>query len=109
MLFRGSLLGFAERSTPEEAGTLTLTGETLEYRPDGAGAAESWPLLGIRAVQTSSRSVQVRSPEGALLQFRFPEDSPKRWDELLRGAITRLWRATGRGEISEFQPRITTR
>lgn len=109
VVFRGSLLGFAERSTPEETGILTLAGDLLAYRADGASATEEWPLLEIRAVQTSSRSVQVRLSGGDLVQFGFPEDSPKRWDELLRARIARLWRETGRGEVTEFQPRITTR
>lgn len=107
--FRGSLLGFCERNSPEERGILTVTGEVLSYRPDGATEPRRWSLLELRAVQTSSRSVQVRTPDGELLQFEFPQDSPRRWDELLRTLISRRWRQEGRGRITEFQPRITTR
>jgi hypothetical protein len=41
-----------------------------------------------------------------LVLFRFVEDSPRRWDELLRHAVARRWEALGRGTIREFQPRI---
>lgn len=107
--FRGSILGFAERNSPEEEGALVVTDEELTYRPDEAEEPRRWLLLEIRAVQTSSRSVQIRTPEGEVVQFRFPDDSPRRWDELLRALIARRWRQDGRGEITEFQPRISTR
>ncbi len=112
--YRGGLLGFAEAMGEEASGTLELT-ETALILGSGAGAgggsedgnpSESWPLLQIRAVQTSSSSLQFSPSTGGLVQLRFPDDSPFRWETLLRGALRRAYQREGLGEIVEFQPRI---
>ena len=108
----GELLGFAEAMGEPTTGTLQLTEEALILR--GGGPAESegedpskvWPLLEIRAVQTSSSSLQFSPSAGGLVQLRFTDDSPFRWEILLRKALRAAYRREGLGEIVEFQPRI---
>lgn len=110
---RGELLGFAEALGPPVSGHLRLTDDSLRFRAGGEGGRgageEQWPLLEIRAVQTSSRALQV-VPGGnrGVLHFEFPQDSPRRWEELLHLALRRVYRKAGLGEIVEFQPRIVT-
>lgn len=121
--WNGHLLGFAEAMGEAAPGVLTLHEESLEIRMDpGAppalgteegGAQEEagllvWPLLELRAVQTSSSSLQFSPSSGGLVELRFPQDSPFRWESLLREALRRAYRRAGRGEIVEFQPRIVT-
>jgi hypothetical protein len=106
--YRGSLQGFAERLGEPVAGTLRLTAEHLALSSAEEGV-DRWPLLAIGAIQTSSSSLQISPSEGGVVQFRFEEDSPKRWDDLLRLAVRRAYRREGRGEIIEFQPRIRSR
>ena len=110
----GELLGFAEAMGEPTLGSLQLTKEALILwtgtgESDGSergNPSETWPLLEIRAVQTSSSSLQVSPPRGGLVQFRFASDSPFRWETLLRYALRRAYRTAGLGEIVEFQPRI---
>jgi hypothetical protein len=110
----GELLGFAEAMGEAASGTLELSDEALTLR-SGAGAgggseegnpSKSWPLLQIRAVQTSSSSLQFSPSTGGLVELRFLDDSPFRWEALLRDALQRAYRREGLGEIVEFQPRI---
>ena len=113
--FRGELLGFAETLGAGVPGVLEITDEALTFSPTGApeshsGSEElgrSWPLLDIRAVQTSSSSLQISPREGGLVQFRFRLDSPRRWEELLHLVLREAYRGAGLGEITEFQPRIS--
>jgi hypothetical protein len=112
----GELMGFAEAMGDPTYGTLELTSEVLILQRDAGGAdpppealrKEKWPLLDIRAVQTSSSSLQFSPMSGGLVEFKFPEDSTFRWETLLRGALRRAYRRAGLGEIVEFQPRIVT-
>jgi hypothetical protein len=116
----GRLLGFAEAMGEVVSGTLELTGENLTLRtesvlkPTGSSVSEatasviSWPLLEIRAVQTSSSCLQFSPASGGLVEFRFPHDSPFRWENLLRATLREVYRREGLGEIVEFQPRIVT-
>ena len=111
---RGELLGFAEAMGDPFPGTLRLTSTALILwtgtRPKGGSGpgnpSETWPLLGIGAVQTSSNSLQFSPSGGGLVEFRFPEDSPYRWETLLRTALRKAYRRENLGEIIEFQPRI---
>ncbi len=121
---KGELQGFAERLGESREGVLEITAEAmLLWAPGalddeegrgpgtaahGASPMESWKLMDIRAVQTSSRALQISPKEGGLVQFRFPEDSPKRWEELLKSALRHRYEQEGRGTILEFQPRIVT-
>jgi hypothetical protein len=106
--YHGSLQGFAEKLNEPVEGTLRLTEEELSLSAPGAGM-ERWPLLTLGAIQTSSSSLQISPKEGGVVQFRFEDDSPKRWEDLLRLAVRRAYRRQGRGEIIEFQPRIRSR
>ncbi|MFH1765451.1 MAG: hypothetical protein ABIF09_14780 [Gemmatimonadota bacterium] len=110
----GELLGFAEAMGKPALGSLQLTDEALvlsavpgeqEGTPEG-NASEIWLLLEIRAVQTSSSSLQFSPSGGGLIQLKFPDDSPFRWEALLRDALRRAYRRAGLGGIVEFQPRI---
>jgi hypothetical protein len=106
--FRGELLGFAEVFGPSTPGVLAIDPEGLTFQPDDAagGKAERWLLLDIRAVQTSSSSLQFVPAEGGLIQCRFQSDSTRRWESLLRAALKAIYRLKGLGEIVEFQSRI---
>ena len=115
--FRGELLGFAERLGAGVPGVLEITDEALTFSPTvtseshsgSEGIGRSWPLLDIRAVQTSSSALQISPRDGGLVQFRFRLDSPRRWEELLHLALREAYRGAGLGEITEFQPRIWAR
>jgi hypothetical protein len=110
----GELLGFAEALDRPLSGTVRLTRDALILCSDGCGepgsalgeSREIWPLLDIRAVQTSSSSLQFSPSGGGLVQLRFRNDSPFRWEAMLRTALRQAYRREGMGEIVEFQPRI---
>lgn len=119
--WEGQLLGFAEAMGEPTQGSLHLTRDSLRFSRDskGFGAGEErfeaengafpttqWKILSIRALQTSSRALQFSPASGGLLEFRFPNDSPFRWEGLLRETMRRVYRENGLGEIVEFQPRI---
>jgi hypothetical protein len=119
--YRGRLLGFAERFGGGTPGVLHLSDDalTLHPAPPGATPADAlsqgtpgptpqrrWALDDIRSLQTSSSSVQITTATDGVVLFRFVRDSPRRWDELLRHAISRRWRGMGKGRVQEFQPRI---
>jgi hypothetical protein len=104
--FGGELLGFAEAMGGGVSGTLDLSKESLTLRTGPEAEREDWPLLHIRAVQTSSSTLQFSPVSGGLVEFRFPNDSPFRWETLLRESLRLAYRREGLGEIVEFQPRI---
>lgn len=106
--YRGTLLGFVEHFARSRPGILRLDRRALRFS-DKAGGVRLWPLRDLRAVQTSSSVVQVSPPEGGVAAFRFLDDSPRRWEDLLRAYLQDAWRAEGRGEIIEFQPHIRSR
>jgi len=97
-----------ERFGPPRDGVLALCADRLRFTPD-AGEAEEWIFDEVTAVQPSSSTLQVKARRRPVVSFRFPEDSARFWEELLCAVIRRHYRATGRGEIIEFQPRIVTR
>lgn len=110
----GELLGFAEAMGETRVGILEISGRALTLRPNPRGEEgpqrsagwKTWDLLDIRAVQTSSSCLQFSPSTGGLLEFRFPNDSPYRWETLLRDALRKAYRREGLGEIVEFQPRV---
>jgi hypothetical protein len=106
--YRRRLIGFVESRGPALSGRLTLYHDRIDFKPD-AGPARTWALLDVRAIQTASASVQISPLEGGVVTFRILGDSPRRWEDLVRTRIRNAWRAAGRGEIIEFQPRIRTR
>lgn len=106
--YRRDLLGFVERRGAPRSGTLRLTGHRLEF-VEATGRSHSWRLLDLRAVQTASASLQISPLGGGVVTFRVVDDSPRRWEDLLRTRLREAWRSAERGEIVEFQPRIRTR
>ena len=104
---RGALLGFAESMGPKAPGTITVERETVSI-DDGRPASGRWRLLDIRAVQAASRSLQLSLPGDELVQLRFLNDSPRRWEILMRLLIADAYERAGRGRVAEFQPRIVT-
>ena len=61
-----------------------------------------------RGYRTPPDSFRIWNNDDTSQEFKFPEDSPFRWEALLRENLRRAYRAAGRGEIVEFQPRIVT-
>lgn len=108
--FRGQVLGFVEQLGEGEPGELTVTEEALSFLADGqpAGQERTWTLLGIRAVQSASSSIQISPSEGGVVLFKFESDSPVRWERLVKQAMQRAYERAGRGQIKEFQPRIVS-
>ena len=117
----GDLVGFHEVLRPPRPGILELRRELLTFLPargdrsrvngDASGITEplTWRLLEIRAIQTSSKSVQIAPKVGGLVDFRFQGQSPMQWDGVLQRAVQQAYERAGLGEIVEFQPRIVTR
>jgi 1-acyl-sn-glycerol-3-phosphate acyltransferase len=104
----GALLGFSEQRGEAVDGELTALDEAVRFTPDD-GAPREWTYLEISSLQASSSSVQIASDDGSVVQFKFPEDSSRRWEDLLRGLISRAWEGAGRGRVVEFQPRVLVR
>jgi hypothetical protein len=104
----GRFINRIEEYGPKQPATLEMRLEALIYRPEGYGGRE-WPFDAITAVQTSSGTLQLNLRDHPLVSFRFLDDSLVLWELLLHAALRRFYRRTGRGEITEFQPRIVTR
>lgn len=106
---KGAYLNRVERFGPETEGELELREDRLVFRSRDPGAAEiRWSLERLTAVQASSKSLQIKERNRPLASFRFVDDSIFLWEQLLNEALRRLYRRSGKGEIVEFQPRITT-
>ena len=106
--YRGVLRGFAERMGPGAPGTVTVDRERIHVEC-GDRRSGSWRHLDLGAVQASSSSLQLSLPGDQLVQLRFVDDSPRRWETLMRRLITDAYERAGRGRVVEFQPRIVTR
>jgi len=102
------VLGFRETDGERLEGVLRLEGDDLTLEEDGGGR-RVWPLAELTAIQSASSVVQVKARNRPVATFRFHTGSPRLWEELLQHALRRVYRARGRGEIREFQPRIVTR
>lgn len=98
----------------ETPGTLTLRADGCVVAEGGEGAGTSggepggewWGLETLTAVQTSSKSLQIKRRGEPLVSFRFLDDSVYLWERLIRAVLRDFYARTGRGEILEFQPRI---
>jgi hypothetical protein len=101
------VLGFYEELEPEAEGRLQIDDRGLRVIV-GSEVPFDGPWDLIRAVQTSSRTLQVNLKGDVLFSFRFLSDSPRRWEELLHDCLRAHYRASGL-EVREFQPRIVTR
>ncbi len=66
------------------------------------------PLVQLRAIQTASSSLQITTPKEGLLDLRFPMDSSRRWEDLLRTAVDHAHQKAGNGSVLEFQPVVLT-
>ncbi len=104
----GRLVGWVERPPPPVEGFLEVTDEELGFRAVGIHELR-WPLDTLTALQVSTRSLQIGVRYVGTVQLTFPEASTYRWEELLQHLVREAWRRRGRGEITEFQPRITGR
>jgi len=107
--YRGRLFGFVEVLGEPAVATLRLTEEGLEILNGDGRPEEGWSLMELRAVQSTSSSLQIYTADGELVQFRFGDASPLYWESLLHRALRKAYRESGRGEIVEFQPRISVR
>jgi hypothetical protein len=119
---RGELLGYVERPGPPRTGTLRLHSHHLEFtartrRSTGRElhdqevpepGVQRWLLRDLRALQTSSASLQLSPLSGEVIEFTFSSHSPLLWAQLLEARLRAIWLEEGRGEIVEFQPRIRT-
>lgn len=105
---RGKLMGMIERLGPPVSGRLELAADSLLFRSD-EGEERHWPTDCITAIQASSSSLQIKVVGEYPVSFKFPETSPRRWELMLEEALRHHYRRLGRGEIVEFQPRITVR
>ena len=101
--FRDRLMGFIERIGPPMRGELHLDGDILDFQGD---EARQWHLDDIAALQTTSSSVQLSFVDDSVVIFRLEDESVRRWEDLLRKALSQHWWEQGRGEIREFQPRL---
>lgn len=104
---RGELMGWIESFGPFHDGMIALVEHGLTFR--GPDLAMDWPLDRITAVQPTSSALQVKARGQPVAAIRFLEGSVRLWEDRLQTAIRALWRRTGRGEISEFQPCIRGR
>ena len=105
---RGVLRGFSESMSPELPGSIAVDGDTISVE-DGRPASGGWRHVDLGAVQATSSSLQLSLPGDVLVQLRFLDDSPRRWETLMRRMISDAWERAGRGRVVEFQPRIVTR
>jgi hypothetical protein len=104
----GVFAGWGERFGPRRAGTATLTPESLVFRED-RGALHVWPIDRLTAVQPTSSALQIKARGAPVAYFKFLEGSVRRWEYWIQHRLRSLYGAAGRGDIVEFQPRISTR
>lgn len=92
---------------PDREGRLQMAPESLSWT-EPSGEPVTWPFGDLRAVQASSRTIQLRGAEQPLASFSFLDDSSFLWEQLLHRALSASYQRTGRGRILELQPRIVT-
>ena len=122
--WRGEVLGFSERISWKGRGRIRLEEDALTFTPgqdpvgslgrkgragpDDDAEGLSCRLGDIKGVQISAKALQVTLERGRLYQLEFIDDSPKRWEDLLRLALRRFYARSGQC-IAEFKPRIIVR
>lgn len=104
----GELLGFVERFGPDMAGTLLMSTDAIRFQPD-AGPLRVWPILDVTAVQPASSKLQLKVKGHDVVTLRFIDSSVRLWEARIQRRLREAWRAAGRGEIVEFQPRVSAR
>jgi hypothetical protein len=102
------LLGFVERFGPPAPGRLTLTADELRFLPEH-GRARTWRLLDVTAVQPASSALQLKPRDQPVVTLRFLDCSVRLWERRIQDRMRTAFRAAGRGEIVEFQPRVSFR
>jgi hypothetical protein len=105
----GELLGFIERFGPQIRGVVTLAEDAIHFQPEDGGPERSWRFADLTAVQPASSALQLKARGEPVVSLRFTSCSVRLWERRIQNALRRLFRETGRGEIVEFQPRISTR
>jgi hypothetical protein len=105
---RGAFVGWGERFGPRLHGRVLLTSDALAFETD-RGAAYDWPLDRLTGVQPTSSALQIKARDRPVAFLRFLEGSVRLWEHHIQHRLRMLFRDTGRGEIVEFQPRISTR
>jgi hypothetical protein len=103
------LLGFVERFGPARAGRLELGSDALRFAPDAGEPPVVWPLLDVTAVQPASSALQLKLRGRPVVSLKFLDSSVRLWEQGLHRALRTAYRAAGRGEIVEFQPRVSVR
>ena len=104
----GTFVGWGERFGPKRQGTATLTPEGMLFR-ETDGTTHQWRLDAFTAVQPTSSALQIKTRGEPVAYFKFLESSVRRWEHWIQQRLRALYHDTGRGEIVEFQPRISTR
>jgi hypothetical protein len=105
----GVFVGWGERFSPRRAGTAALTPESLVFQEEGGGAPHEWRLDAFTAVQPTSSALQIKTRDDPVAYLDFFESSVRRWEFWIQHRLRTLYRDGGKGEIVEFQPRISTR
>ena len=103
--YRNAVIGFFEEGGPRITGNIRLGQQDIRFTED-AGPAHEWRLLDLTAVQAASAAIQILPPGEGLVSFQLVGESSRRWEDVLKHRIRRLWQSAGRGEIREFQPQI---
>ena len=115
----GRFLGAVERFGPAVQGTLRLDLQRVRFDPlrahsGSAGKGEpppswEWPLTQLTAIQPASSAIQLKARTAPVVSLRFPDGSIRLWEQRLKYCTRAAWQASGKGEISEFQPWIRSR
>lgn len=103
----GAYLGRVEVFGPKQSGRLRLEAGRLGFT--GARGSWQWPLHEVTAVQPASSSIQLKATGRPVVSLRFPIGSVRLWEQRIKYGVRLAWREAGRGEITEFQPRIRAR
>lgn len=101
-------LGRMERLGEKRPGMLVLETTQVCFLDDD-GSTRSWALDDLTGIQPSSSTLQLKTRGQPVVSIRFPQGSVRLWEELIQTILRHRYKEQGRGEIIEFQPRITTR
>jgi hypothetical protein len=103
----GRYLNRIELFGKAEAGTLRLLPDAVSFQSSGEDVV--WSFEELTAIQPSSHTLQLKARGRPVASLRFDEDSVRLWEELLMLAVGDYYRRTGKGDVVEFQPRISVR
>lgn len=103
------LLGFVERFGEKIPGRVILDEQDMRFLPEDGSTMRVWPLLDVTAVQPASSALQLKVRERPVVTLKFLDCSVRLWEQRIQEGLRRAFRAAGRGEIVEFQPRVSFR